>query len=104
MLATHPSHFGLTLLAETSTSAVLSGTLGACKRIAAACGMEVAKYEGYIVSSGPTGLDGSSGAIYTPVSGPDDRWSRILYNPGGMIQRGQDDFTVVIPIELWRAA
>lgn len=93
MLITHPSHFGLEKIAETETSVVLTGSLANCKRIAAAHGMEVDSYEGCLVS-----CDGSH-AVYAPVD--ESKPNRIWYKNGGLIQRGRDDYSVVIPRNVW---
>ncbi len=90
----HLSHYDLTEIGTTSTNILFSGTLGACKRMAAAHGMEIEKYEGYVI-----GINGNQ-ATYTPASATS--FSRIWFVDGGMIQRCQGDFTLVMPLEVWR--
>ena len=93
MTMTHVSHFGLDLIRETTESLVFVGGLGACKRMAAAHGMEIDRYEGFLVSSD------SHGGVFTPAS--PKSFSRILYRGGGMVQKGRDDYTLVMPRRVW---
>ena len=93
MTLTHASHLGLEIIGVTKDSVVLAGTLASCKRIAAAHGMEIEKHEGSILSSN-CGV-----ATYAPVN--ESRPNRILYAGGGMIQRGRDDYSIVIPRRVW---
>lgn len=51
MTLTHVSHFGLTQIGMTSDNILLEGTLGNCKRMAHAHGLEVVREEGRILSS-----------------------------------------------------
>jgi hypothetical protein len=93
MTITHLSHFGLEIIGQTNDSVVFVGQLGACKQMAAAHGMEIERYEGFVVSSGP------QGATFTPAN--PKNFSRIWFRDGGMIQRGRDNFTLVMPRKLW---
>lgn len=93
MVIAHLSHYELEHIATTADSAIFSGTLAACKRMAAAHGMEIERYEGCIIS-----CDGST-AIYAPAS--ESQPNRIIYKSGGMIQRCQDGYSLVMPIGVW---
>lgn len=93
MVITHLSHFGLEKIGETKDTVIFSGSLANCKRLAFAHGMEVEKYEGYIVSSD------SAGAVYTPADGKN--FSRILFKTGGMIQKCQTGYALVMPVAVW---
>ena len=88
----HLSHYDLVEIGRTNDNILFSGNLAACKRMAAAHGMEIEKYEGYVVGNCS---DGSK----TPTS--PTQFSRIWFIKGGMIQRCQDDFTLVMPLEVW---
>lgn len=93
MTITHVSHFGLELLNTTETGVVLCGTLGNCKRMAAAHGMEIREYEGRLIS-----YNGFRGT-YEPVDMK--KPNRIWFKNGGMIQRTPGDYTLVIPRKVW---
>lgn len=93
MTATHLNHFGLQHTATTNDSILFSGSLGNCKRMAAAHGMEVEKCEGAILSSD------CGHAIYAPVN--ESAPMRVLYRNGGMIQKCQSDYTLVMPLAVW---
>jgi len=95
MLITHPSHYGLDLIATTLDNVVLSGTLTDCKRMAAAHGMEVASIEGQIL--------GTVGGVATYAAPDPKSPNRILYAGGGMIQRCRDDYALLIPRKIWEA-
>lgn len=95
MTITHLSHFGLTLISETTTNVVLSGSLAACKRMAAAHGMEIEQYEGRIESCK------GGHAVYVPVD--QSKPNRILFKDGGMIQKCRDDYSLVMPLNVWLA-
>lgn len=93
MTLTHLSHFGLELLATTTTGAVLCGSLANCKRMAAAHGMEVDKYEGRLLSY----VNGFATTAPVDMTQP----VRITYKNGGMVQKCVDDYTLVIPMAVW---
>jgi hypothetical protein len=93
MTITHTSHFGLTLINTTETSAVFCGTLSACKRMAFAHGMEIEQYEGRVVA-----INGRH-ATFAPVD--ESNPNRIWFVNGGMIQKTPGDYTLVMPIEVW---
>lgn len=93
MTLTHLSHFGLSQIGQTSDNILFEGSLAACKRMAFAHGMEIERYEGFLV-----GCDGSH-ATYTQA---DSRsFSRILLRNGGMIQKTRDGFCLVMPNSAW---
>ena len=93
MTNTHVSHLGLELIRETDTSIVFAGTLGACKRMAFAHGMEIERYEGRTVA-----VNGRY-AITTPVDTTNP--NRIWFINGGMIQKTVGDYTLVMPRKVW---
>lgn len=95
MTNTHVSHFGLNLINKTTTSVVFSGELSACKRMAFAHGMEISNYEGQTVACN------GGRSIQTPVDTKNP--NRIWFVDGGMIQRCPDDYTLVMPIEVWNS-
>ena len=92
MTLTHLSHFDLTEIGRTDDNVILEGSLAACKRIAAAHGLEVVRYEGMI-----TGSDGNR-ATYAPV---DMARPSLIYLTRGMIVRGRDGYSIVIPMDVW---
>lgn len=89
MLVTHPSHFGLEMIGNTSTSVVFQGSLADCRRMAFAHGMEIAKYEGRTISIN------SGHAIMAPAS--ENSFSLCWFKEGGMIAKTQDAYALVIP-------
>lgn len=93
MTITHLSHFGLTRIATTETNVLFEGGKGACKRLAAAHGMEVERYEGAI-----TGSDCGIGH-YLPAT--PESFSRCFYKGGGLIQKTRDAYCLVMPKEIW---
>lgn len=94
MTLTHLSHFGLEKIGETADNVVFSGTLGSCKRMAFAHGMEIEKYEGRILSS----VNGH--AIHAPVS--ESNPTLIWFKGGGLILKGRDDYSLVMPLKVWK--
>ena len=93
---THLSHFGLTKIAETDTGIVFDGTLAACKRMAAAHGMKIERYEGAVM-----GMDGGH-ATFAPANETHPLW--IMYRDGGLIQKGRAGYTLVMPLAVWTRA
>lgn len=93
MTTTHLSHYGLQLVATTADNVVLAGSLADCKRMAAAHGMDIQGYEGCIL--------GAVGGIATYQQLDAARPNRIVYVGGGMIQRGRDDYSLVMPRAVW---
>lgn len=94
MTTTHLSHFGITKLGESRDSIIFAGTLAACKRLAAAHGMEIESYRGRTVSTD------CGRAIYAPSS--PDSFVSATYVGGGLLHKGQDDWALVMPLEVWR--
>jgi hypothetical protein len=93
MTIAHISHYDLTEIGRTSDNIVFSGSLGACKRMAAAHGMEVESMEGAI-----TGCDGNR-ATYLP---PDESKPALAwFKGGGLIIRGRDDYSLLMPLAVW---
>jgi hypothetical protein len=62
--------------------------------MAFAYGMEIEKYEGRI-----TGFVGRT-ATYLPVD--EAKPNAIIFKGGGLIQRGRDNYALVMPLEVWR--
>lgn len=93
MVHMHLSHYGLKEIARSSTSIVLEGTLANCKRMAFAHGLEIVKANTRLIS-----FDGSH-AVY---AGGEDYVSYEL-SPRGLIHKGRDAWTLVMPIEVWNA-
>jgi hypothetical protein len=94
MTLTHLSHFGLEKLAETSTNVVFSGSLAACKRLAFAHGMEVESYEGRCL--------GMAGGRATVAAADATNFSAVWFKGGGLVLKGRDNYTLVMPLEVWR--
>lgn len=95
MTITHLSHYGLTLVETTNDSAVLSGRLADCKRMAAAHGMEIDRYEGQTISIA------NGRAVHAPAD--ENRPAIIWYKGSGIIARStaEGEYTLVMPVELW---
>lgn len=93
MTMTHVSHFGLTLLSETSTGLVFEGSLGACKRMAFAHGLEVDEVRGPIL--------GSVNGVATYGHLNPERPMSMTFKGGGLVQRAQDGYCLVLPRSVW---
>lgn len=93
MTITHLSHLDLTKIGETRDSILFEGSLAACRRMAFAHGMEVEKYEGATV-----GMDGSR-AFTIPADANSFVW--CFFRGGGFIQRGRDNYCLLIPMAVW---
>jgi hypothetical protein len=89
MTTTHLSHLDLELCGKSDSSVVLSGSLAACKRIAFAHGLEIVGTEGRIT--------GTTGGIASHNTADIVRY--VLNQ--GMIQKCRDDWSIVIPLEVW---
>lgn len=94
MTSTHISHFGLEKIGETNDTIIFQGTLANCRRMAFAHGLEIEKYEGYILSSD------SAGAVYTTADSKN--FSRCLFVQGGMIQKTQGGYCLVMRQDAWK--
>jgi hypothetical protein len=93
MTTTHVSHFGLSEVYRSSTSILFEGSLGACKRMAAAHGMEVDHYEGRTLSSS------AWGSMATP-----DDFTSIIFRDGGLLMKDREGWTLVMPLKIWNNA
>lgn len=96
MTITHISHFGLKNIGITSDNVLFSGSKGACKRMASAHGMEVEKYEGRIL--------GSDCGIAATMTADSETFSICWFIGGGMVIKGRDDYTLVMPLGVWEQA
>lgn len=93
MTATHISHFGLTQIGQTADSIVFEGSLGACRRMAFAHGLEVEKYEGQTVS-----IEGGR-ATMAPASA--DKFTWCFFKQGGFICKTRDGWSLLLRMETW---
>ena len=95
MTITHLSHFDVELISETSGNVVFAGTLAACRRMAFAHGLEVDRTEGATISSE------NGRGVYAPAdsNAPTMTWLK----PSGLIAKGRDDYTLVMPKDRWEA-
>ena len=93
MTITHPSHFDVREINRTSDSIVFSGTLAGCRKLAFAHGMEVAEYCGRLIE-----FDGVR-AVSAPATPAD--FSVCYFVGGGLIHRGRDGYTLVMPMSVW---
>jgi|APGre2960657404_1045060.scaffolds.fasta_scaffold53212_1 hypothetical protein len=96
MTITHPSHFDLQEVSRTETSIVFSGTLAGCRKMAFSHGMEVAEYCGRLIE-----FDGVR-AVSAPATSAD--FSVCYFVGGGLIHRGRDEYTLVMPLHVWMNA
>lgn len=92
MTITHLSHFGLEEVGRSNENLILEGTLAACKRMAAAHGLEVVTTEGRTIGS-----DGKNAIVNTATV------VRYLLT-AGMIERTRDAWALVMPLTVWQDA
>lgn len=81
-------------LARTTDGVVLEGTLKDCQALAADLGMEPAEYRGRILESD------RGKAIYALHT--TDNWFSCTYIGGGLLMKGRDDWSLVVPLARWR--
>lgn len=96
MMHTHLSHFGLVKIGETNDSIIFAGSLAACRRMAFAHGMEVSRYEGRTIA-----IEGSR-AFTTPADSGNFTW--MHFQDGGFIVKGRDDYSLLIPQNVWQSS
>lgn len=79
-------------IGRTEDNVILAGDREALRRLAEARGLTVEKNEGPILSA-----EGGR-AIYAPAS--PENFAICYYLPSGLLMRGRDEFTLVMPREL----
>jgi hypothetical protein len=93
MTITHLSHFGLTVIGQTTDNIIFEGPLQDCRRMAFAHGMEVDRYEGRTLA-----IDGR-GAILAPADA--SNFSCCWFKGSGLLMKTRDAYCLVMPMSIW---
>ena len=87
---------GLREIGRTGENVIYTGGLADCRRAAFVGGLDIERYEG--------GILGSEGGIGIYRLATPETFAIAYFRGGGLIVRGADDFTLVLPIAAEAAA